>query len=163
MGAVDGDTVKAKAFGADGGAGKGLDDGIDIALRHGAQRPFADDGGGDRELVRIGGQLRHTAKAGMPELGKHPAAGLVHRIDHLFPAGQRGLPIEIRNPVGVMGDRMVHRGAFGDDQPGAACGPADIIIGHAGVQYAPRRKAAGHRRHHDAVLQNQVFDLQAAE
>ena len=60
----------------------------------------------------------------MPELRREVAAGCLHFAQHLRPTGEGFIAVEIRHVVVVEGDGVRGRGSLGDDETGAAFGPA---------------------------------------
>jgi hypothetical protein len=95
----------------------------------------------------------------VPELDDDLAAGRVHRVGDLAPAGDLRVGIEARRPQIALALPRDLRG-FGDDQAGPG---ALAVIFHVEIvrRVGARRGAvARQRRHDDAVLQ---FDIAHAE
>src|SRR3546814_11877337 len=86
----------------------------------------------------------------MPELRHDLAADTVDIFHDALPTLQR-LAMEIGHG-GVHGrNRIIDRGAFGDDQAGFVFGPASIVGRDLGAGYAAWRLRTGHGGHDHTV------------
>src|SRR5262245_6965852 len=94
----------------------------------------------------------------MPDLRKDAAARRVDSRDDAAPASERVDAVEARDADAVGGRRVVDDRAFGDDEADAVLGTAPVVGGDVLVGDVARREVARHRRHHDAVWQDEPPD-----
>src|SRR3954447_22627956 len=99
--------------------------------------------------------------AGLHHLHEDPAAGGVHALGDTGPAG--AVPIGDDAGLAEVAPGLdAGEGALGDDQPGAGALAVVLDVEVAGGAVGVGAHA-GERRHHDAVGQGQVTDLQGGE
>ena len=158
MRAVQFDRVEAQPLRIRRRAGEGGDRIGDVFFRHGLAARLAGGEQARRALhLGIGGPAGvPLGRAGMPDLRPHLPARIVHRVDHLFPSGERGVGMEEGNILFIARCRAVDHRPFGQDQPDAPFGAAAVIFGIGRAGDAIGRGGACHRRHDDAIVERQA-------
>ncbi len=160
------DGVKANILGVPGCLGKRRNHVVDVLLGHTLDQHLAILLLFHRTVtrhipIRLGAEAADVAD--VPQLRRNLAAGGVHGINNLLPAGQRLVTIEVGHIRVAVGRDVIHHGAFGDDQTDTGFGAATVVVDHRLIRHALGREVTGHRRHHDAVGQLQIAQSEGLE
>jgi len=104
-----------------------------------------------------------TQDALVPELRHDVPAGGVHVGRDLLPSRQRLGAVEVRHVHVVGGALVLRRGAFGQDQAGAARGARPVVCGNLVIGDLVGRFRPRHGRHDNSVWQQQRLELERLE